>query len=105
VVNALIFNRSDEPRVTIGGSVVDGGVVLTVSDNGIGVGHQHHEAVFELFRRLNARDEYPGNGAGLTRCKRLIEMQGGTIRLASSDGGGTVVSFTLPCPAGLGVTP
>lgn len=103
VLNALIFNTSDEPRVTVGGSVVDGGVVVTVGDNGIGVGQEHHEAVFELFRRLNTRDEYPGNGAGLTLCKRLIEMQGGTISLASTDGG-TVVSFTLPSPAAQGET-
>ncbi|HEX8510870.1 MAG TPA: ATP-binding protein [Propionibacteriaceae bacterium] len=96
LVNALTFNRSERPWVRVQGSVVDGTAVCTVTDNGIGVALEHQQAVFELFRRLNTRDEYPGTGTGLTLCRRLLDLLGGTITLDSTPGDGTTVTFTLP---------
>ena len=53
---------------------------------------------FDLFRRLNTREDYPGTGTGLALCHRLITQQSGTIRMRSALGDGTTVTVTLPTP-------
>ncbi|HYP45883.1 MAG TPA: response regulator [Propionibacteriaceae bacterium] len=96
VTNALTFNSSVPPRVRVDGHVHDRRAVFTVTDNGVGISPTHHEEVFELFRRLNTREQYPGTGTGLTLCRRLLQLQDGTISISSHPGGGTTVTFTLP---------
>jgi two-component system, sensor histidine kinase and response regulator len=96
VLNGLTFNRADEPTVGIAGHRAGGAAVITVSDNGIGVAEAMHEHVFELFRRLNTREEYPGTGTGLALCRRFVAVQGGVLRLESSTADGSVFELTLP---------
>lgn len=98
LVNALTFNTSTTPLVRVDGHLANGLAVFTVTDNGIGVSPAHHEDVFELFRRLNTREEYQGTGTGLALCRRLLNLQHGTISLGSTKGGGTTVTLTLPGP-------
>jgi len=70
--------------------------VLYVKDNGIGIPEQYRDAVFRIFRRLHARDEYGGGvGAGLTIVKKIIERHGGRIWIESEVGVGTTFYFTL----------
>ncbi|MGA9511734.1 MAG: ATP-binding protein, partial [Candidatus Sulfotelmatobacter sp.] len=52
--------------------------------------------VFEVFHRLNARTEYPGNGIGLAICKKIVERYGGRIWVESQNGSGCSFKFTLP---------
>lgn len=99
VSNALLFNSSTTPTVSVAGRLADGSAVITVTDNGIGIAASHTENVFELFRRLNTREEYPGTGTGLTLCRRLLALQAGSISLTSSPGHGTTVTVTLPAAA------
>lgn len=99
VANAILFNRSTPPRVAIDGRVDGDQVVVTVTDNGIGVPSADRERVFELFARLNAREAYPGTGTGLTLCRRLMGAQGGSISLDSASEGGTTVTLRLPTTA------
>ena len=40
-------------------------ITLRVQDNGIGFDPQYKDKVFEIFKRLNKRDDYPGSGMGL----------------------------------------
>lgn len=96
--NALVFNRSLPPHVRVDGHRRGGRTVLTVTDDGIGVDPAQTEAVFELGRRLNTREEYPGTGTGLTLCRRLLAAQDGTISITSPGHGGSVVTLTLPAP-------
>ena len=96
VRNGLTFNTAVRPTVQIGGWVAGSSCVLTVTDNGIGVSADHTDAVFELFRRLNTREEYAGTGTGLALCRRLLALQSGTITLGSTAPGATVVTITLP---------
>ncbi|MHA2296636.1 MAG: sensor histidine kinase [Candidatus Hodarchaeales archaeon] len=70
--------------------------VFSIRDEGIGIGAKHHGKIFDLFSRLHTRDEYPGTGIGLTLCKRIVEHLGGTIRVESEPGKGSVFSFTIP---------
>jgi len=96
VRNALLFNTSPAPRVQIEAHVADDGAIITVSDNGIGLAARHCENVFDLFRRLNTREEYPGTGTGLALCRRLMTLQHSTITLDSATGTGTTVTLVMP---------
>ena len=67
-----------------------------MADNGIGISAEHAESVFVIFNRLHTRTEYPGNGIGLSICKKIVERHGGKIQALPRDGGGTIFKFTLP---------
>jgi len=94
VGNAVKFRREVQPVVHISADEGDGEWRFTVRDNGIGISPQHAEQVFGLFQRLHARDKYPGNGIGLTICKKTVDLHGGRIWCVPSDTG-AVFRFTL----------
>ncbi len=98
VANALNYHRPGEPPVVeISASSTDsGGVTIAVSDRGIGIDPQYQERIFGLFRRLHARGEYEGTGAGLAICRKIAEAHGGTIAVESAIGEGATFRVHLP---------
>lgn len=99
ISNAVKYNDREEPFVEIGVSPDLGAdeVVLYVRDNGIGIREAHLEQIFQIFRRLHARNEYGGGaGAGLTIAKKIVERHGGRIWVDSVSGQGTTFWFSLP---------
>ena len=77
--NALIHGTSNKkPKIEITCQVEDGQVRFTVIDNGRGIAKEHHERIFELFRRLSP-DETEGSGVGLVAARRFAQRaQGNT---------------------------
>ncbi|MSP12065.1 MAG: PAS domain S-box protein [Chloroflexi bacterium] len=73
-------------------------VVLSITDEGIGIPSKQLDKIFEKFHRLDTRDsrEIYGHGLGLYIAKRLIEAQGGAIWVESKEGQGSTFSFALP---------
>jgi signal transduction histidine kinase len=67
-----------------------------VTDNGIGFENQYHERIFNLFERLNGRNEYEGTGMGLAICRRIVERHGGVISAQSALGQGARFHIRLP---------
>ena len=74
-------------------------VTITVSDTGVGIPPEEHDAIFEKFHqvRAGAAAAREGTGLGLAIAKRLVERHGGKIWLESTPGLGSQFSFTLPC--------
>jgi len=75
-------------------------VLLTVSDNGIGIPREMIGSMFEMFKRGQSLDtrQQPGLGIGLHFARRLAEMHNGTIS-ARSDGPGKGTEFTVSLPS------
>ncbi len=97
VSNALKYRGAEAPRVHVSASERDGWCVVSVSDNGIGIEPKFADSIFELFKRLHTRDEYPGSGIGLPICQRIVERYGGRIWLEKSvPGQGSIFCFSVP---------
>ena len=93
VANALTHAPSDEP-VVVGARVVDGELLLSVTDSGPGIPAEERSRVFEPGVRLDP--SRPGSGLGLAVVRAIAEAHGATIRLESPPGGGS--TFTLAFP-------
>lgn len=94
--NAIKFRSSRLPEVSITAVKNKEEWVISVEDNGIGIAPEHAECVFDIFKRLHTREEYPGNGIGLAICKRIVEQNHGRIRVDSQPGRGSAFRFTWP---------
>lgn len=70
----------------------DGKIVLTISDNGCGIGPQIENSIFELLRT----SKQDGMGIGLWLSKTIIESHNGTIDFTSSSDVGTMFNVRLP---------
>lgn len=72
-------------------------VVLSVSDQGVGIAPEEHERIFDRFYQSSSNDlSRRGTGIGLTVAKRFVEIQGGRIRVDSEPGRGSTFAFALP---------
>lgn len=96
VGNALKYRGGEPPRVRVWAERSGDGYLFHVEDNGIGIAPEFHEQIFEPFRRLHTRDEYPGNGIGLAICRKIVDRHGGWIHVVSTPGRGSDFRFWLP---------
>ena len=97
--NAIRYNNKDK-----GGNVIvdvsntlDGKVKLTVKDDGIGIGKEHQERIFERFYRVDKSRsrESGGTGLGLAIVKHILTSHGAELSLASELGKGTCITVTF----------
>jgi light-regulated signal transduction histidine kinase (bacteriophytochrome) len=95
ILNGIKFHREVSPKIHISAEKKASEWIFSVQDNGIGIDSKHSERIFEFFKRLHKREEYPGVGMGLAICKKIIEKQGGSIWVKSEIGKGSTFYFTL----------
>jgi PAS domain S-box-containing protein len=96
IINGIKFHSYEAPKIHISAEKKANKWVFSVKDNGIGIDTQYSEKIFEVFKRLHNKDEYPGTGIGLAICKRIIDRHGGSIWVESGLGKGSTFYFTLP---------
>ncbi len=98
IANAVKFQPAGHiPQVHIRATREPGGDWrCEVADNGIGIAPQNHDKLFQIFRRLNAADQYPGTGIGLALCHKIVGLHGGRIWVESTPGEGSRFLFLLP---------
>ncbi|WP_426492876.1 sensor histidine kinase [Hymenobacter sp. 102] len=69
---------------------------FSVADNGPGIAPEYHERIFVIFQTLTERDTLESTGVGLAIVKKIVERQGGSIHLESTEGQGATFVFTWP---------
>ena len=95
-------------RITVAADLTPpGGIRISVQDTGIGIAAQDIPLVLEPFGQVaNAQTRVQqGTGLGLPLVRRLIELHGGRISLASELGEGTMVTLIFPPDRTIGLPP
>jgi signal transduction histidine kinase len=95
--NAIKFTP-EGGKVGVQARLADGFAEVSVTDTGVGIAPQDHEAVFEEFRQVGSdyAKKHEGTGLGLTLSRRFVELHGGKIWVKSQLGQGATFTFTLP---------
>ena len=94
--NAEKYSPEGEP-IIVRIQPADAEVRICVLDSGKGFTPEEASRVFETFFRIkDERSLRPGLGVGLSVCKRLVEVMGGSIWATSRPEGGAEVGFSLP---------
>lgn len=81
-------------RIAITGKDAGEFCEFAVSDDGPGIAAEFHDRIWGIFQTLQPRDKIEGAGIGLTLVRKLVETQGGTVRLVSAPGAGATFTFT-----------
>jgi PAS domain S-box-containing protein len=93
--NAIKFRDDRPPLIRISAERAGTDWRFCVSDNGIGFEMIYAARIFEAFKRLHGRSQYPGSGIGLALCKKIVERHGGRIWAESDPGAGSKFWFLI----------
>ena len=99
--NAIKFTDSGEIVVEVEMQGKDENSVdlhFSVRDTGIGIPQEKQDLIFEEFSQADTSTtrRFGGTGLGLTICKQLVQLMGGTIWVDSEVGSGTTFHFSVP---------
>lgn len=108
--NALKFTKQDtDVLITINCQILPGKQIelagidntlqyhhISFSDNGIGFEPEYNESIFQVFKRLHGKDEYPGTGIGLAIVKKIVENHAGFITASGELGKGARFDIYFP---------
>jgi two-component system, sensor histidine kinase len=100
VGNAVKFTAQGGVRVDVR-PASEGGLRFAVEDTGIGIAPGKRDAIFEAFTQADGSHtrRFGGSGLGLTITRRLVELMGGSLHVASEPGKGSCFFFELPMPS------
>ncbi len=98
--NAAKFTESGVIRISLRPAETRGKQLIlecTVEDTGMGMPQEQTETLFQKFSQADTSTtrKYGGTGLGLAICRQLVELMGGTIRVRSTPGRGSIFTFTL----------
>ncbi|NOZ12764.1 MAG: ATP-binding protein, partial [Acidobacteria bacterium] len=98
LLSNVVSHCPPETPVVSGWRLVPGFVEIRFSDDGPGMDAETLSRAFEPFYRKGNRDKAGGRGTGLglTLIKSMVDAQGGSVQIESSQEEGTTVFFTLP---------
>ena len=73
-------------------------ISIAVADSGVGIDARHCERIFDRLYQVNKDDAKVkgGLGIGLSLCREIVRLHGGTITVESEPGHGTRFTFTVP---------
>ena len=74
-------------------------LIITITDNGIGMSEEFQKHIFEAFERErnSTASRIEGSGIGMGITKKLVELMNGTIEVKSKQGEGSTFTLTVPC--------
>ena len=95
--NAVKFTQ-EGGKVVVRSQLLSDRIVLLIADTGIGIAPQSLKRLGRPFEQVESQltKTYHGSGLGLAIARSLTELHGGSMRLRSRLGSGTVVRVVLP---------
>ncbi len=96
--NAIKYRKPNQvPKIRMTATSMRPGVIrLAIADNGIGFETKYTKAIFEPFKRLHSKAQYPGTGIGLAICKSIADRHGWALDVKSRPGEGATFFITMP---------
>ncbi len=95
IENGIKYNQSQQPKIKIDYKDTNTFYQFSVKDNGVGIQKEYHQTIFEMYKRLQNREQYEGSGLGLSNCQKIISMLGGKMWVESEEGHGSTFFFTI----------
>ncbi|MFY0657812.1 MAG: CHASE domain-containing protein [Neptunomonas phycophila] len=83
--NAVKHHPNDAGNIAVLAEKTVNGFTLKVADDGIGIPPNLHGKALEMFQTLRPRDEVEGSGLGLALCNKIVEYNGGTLHIESTN--------------------
>ncbi len=98
IINAMKYKSGKSDALHVSGQETQHGVLISFSDNGIGIAPEEQEKVFEGFYRSDPsrNNKIEGNGLGLAICRQIMTAHNGKIWIRSEPNAGTDVILLLP---------
>jgi len=98
ISNAIQYRKPGQPpKIDITAAAMgEKAVCFEIVDYGVGFKEEFAQTIFEPFKRLPNKAEYPGTGIELAICKSIADRHGWGISVKSQPGEGTSFSFTIP---------
>jgi len=96
ISNSIKFTR--QGQIDFGYILKDSFLEFFVRDTGIGISSDHVGKIFNRFYQVDGAvsRQFGGTGLGLSICKAYVDLLGGSIRVESEPGKGTLFVFTIP---------
>ena len=94
ISNAIKYHHRDDGKITISVREDEQLYEFAVADDGPGISPEYHQKIFAIFQTLESRDKIESTGIGLSIVKKIVENQGGTIKVVSQVGEGSTFYFT-----------
>lgn len=95
--NAIKYNENN-PEIKITVNKFSDKILISISDNGIGIDKEYANKIFDTFYRVPTGNIHNvrGNGIGLSYTKKIIEAHNGSVSVKSEPGKGSTFELTLP---------
>lgn len=94
--NAIKHHHRQTGQIQISVNDLGNWYEFAIADDGPGIHPDYHQKIFTIFQTLQARDIKESTGIGLAIVKKVVEAEGGTIRVESQEGHGAKFYFTWP---------
>ncbi|HTX90477.1 MAG TPA: sensor histidine kinase KdpD [Anaerolineales bacterium] len=93
--NALKYSPADSP-IEIAAHTAGAFLEIDVADRGTGIPAEDLTRIFDKFYRVQRPDNVNGTGLGLSISKGIIQAHGGFIAAENREGGGTMITISIP---------
>ena len=89
---------SDKPAISILTENKNGGILIHIKDNGVGITPEEQKRIFEKYYRVSTGNKHDvkGFGLGLSYVKLMVEAHGGAVEVQSEPGKGSTFTIFLP---------